>query len=387
MPDKIPNFSLGLLQIISKEVNFAGGKRHYNLVKEILPSNYNWEFIKIPISEFMATIEAKPGHWIIFASGDPLFFGIANTLNRELPNAKILIYPNKNSLQMLGHKLLVNYGEYQMVTLTGRPWKALDKVLINRVTHLGILTDLNKTPKAIAQRMLDAGITNYTMQVGECLGANDECIYNLSIETASKTNFKTPNCLFLKQTETSFLQKGINETYFETLAGRPNMITKMPFRIATLSYMNLHNKTVFWDIGACSGSVSIEAKLNYPHLTVISFEIRPECIGIINRNIKKFKVPGIETKTGDFIDVDKSSLPKPDAIFLGGYGGKMNEILNNANLFLENKGILAFNSVSKKSTALFINWITQNSYSIIHKAILTLDENNPIQILIAEKHM
>lgn len=54
------------------------------------------------------------------------------------------------------------------------------------------------------------------------------------------------------------------------------MITKAPIRLLTLSALELNRRTSFWDIGFCTGSVSIEARLQFPHLHVTSFEIRPE---------------------------------------------------------------------------------------------------------------
>ena len=53
------------------------------------------------------------------------------------------------------------------------------------------------------------------------------------------------------------------------------MITKAPIRLLTLQALELNRRRVFWDIGFCTGSVSIEARLQFPHLAVISFEIRP----------------------------------------------------------------------------------------------------------------
>ena len=54
------------------------------------------------------------------------------------------------------------------------------------------------------------------------------------------------------------------------------MITKAPIRLLTLQALELNRRRVFWDIGFCTGSVSIEARLQFPHLAVISSEIRPE---------------------------------------------------------------------------------------------------------------
>lgn len=64
---------------------------------------------------------------IVFASGDPLFFGFANTIRRKMPEADIELYPSFNSLQMLAHRLVMPYHDMRVVSLTGRPWPELDR--------------------------------------------------------------------------------------------------------------------------------------------------------------------------------------------------------------------------------------------------------------------
>lgn len=64
---------------------------------------------------------------IVFASGDPLFFGFANTIKRKLPGADILLYPAFNSLQTLAHRLVMPYDDMRTVSLTGRPWQEFDR--------------------------------------------------------------------------------------------------------------------------------------------------------------------------------------------------------------------------------------------------------------------
>ena len=78
------------------------------------------------------------------------------------------------------------------------------------------------------------------------------------------------------------------------LSGREKMITKMPIRLLSLSMLDLRNRERFWDIGFCTGSVSIEAKLLFPHLHITSFEIREEGRKLMTENCRRFGTPGIE---------------------------------------------------------------------------------------------
>lgn len=383
--DQIPEFTREVLSIIESGKYFAGGKRHKELVANFLPQGFCWSDITVPLSNLFEEIQNSKKDWVVFASGDPLFYGIGITLEREFPAAEIETIPTFNSLQLLAHRFQLPYGEFQTISLTGRTFQQFDKALIQGTSKMGILTDRRNTPKSITKRMLAYGYSNYKMYYGECLGGAKEKVKELSLEEALELDFNHPNCFYLEKTDEKIPRKGISESDFEPLEGRPKMITKMPVRLATLSLMELHNKKVFWDVGACTGSVSIEARLQHPHLKISSFEIRPESEGIIQLNARKFQTIGIELFIGDYLQANKSGVEKPDAVFLGGYGGKMDEVLNDIDSHLPEKGIVAFNSVSDKSHDGFINWCGQNNYSIKNKMQVSVDEFNTITILVAEK--
>ncbi len=383
--DCIPEFSEKEHLLIQGTKKFAGGKRHKLLVEPFLPLGHDWKDITVPLTGLFDEIRITKSDWVVFASGDPLFFGIGNTLQREFPDVQIEVFPSFNSLQILAHSIGLAYGEFQTISLTGRSFEEFDKALIQGVAKMGILTDRKNTPASISQRMLDFGYANYNMYYGECLGGEEERVLKLSLEEAVHLDYRHPNCFFLEKTDQQLPLKGIPEHLFESLEGRPNMITKMPIRITTLALMELQDKQVLWDVGACTGSVSIEARLLYPQLKVKTFEIRQESEGIIQRNAQQFHTPGIELYIGDFVQTVKTNIEKPDAVFLGGYGGKMEQVLDEIQFYLKDEGIIAFNSVSEKSKQGFLSWANQHEYLISKSMQITVDQFNPITILIAKK--
>jgi precorrin-6Y C5,15-methyltransferase (decarboxylating) len=383
--DKKPEFSAEQQTAISETRLFAGGKRHYELIKRWLPENACWVDITVPLSNFFDKVKKFGENWLVFASGDPLFFGIGNTLKRELPDANFVFYPVFNSLQLLAHRFGINYGEFKTVSLTGRDWHAFDKALLHGEKRLAILTDRKNTPATIAQRMLEFGYNNYRMLYGQCLGGENERIVELSLQGAATFPFSHPNCFFLEMTEDRIPRKGIPETEFEILEGRPKMITKMAIRMLTLAALQLHNKKLFWDVGACTGSVSIEARLHFPDVKVVAFEKRKESLEIIKKNARKFQTPGIQLFIGDYAEMDKANQEQPDAVFLGGYGGKMEVILNDVNAHLLHGGIIVFNSVSEQSENSFLCWARKNNYQLQIQQKLAVDEHNPISILAIKK--
>ena len=394
-----PWFPPEVMEVISKGKVFSGGKRHHEIVAPLLPQDAQWIDITVPLD---AVFEKYSSFFIlhsslslvVFASGDPLFFGFANTIKRKMPEADIVVYPTFNSLQMLAHRLVMPYHDMHIVSLTGRPWPEFDKALIKRVGKIGVLTDKEHTPAAIAQRMLEYGYTNYTMHVGEHLGNPSlEKVTTLTLEEAAKREFSMPNCLILEQAarDSDCAPFGIPDTKFALLDGREKMITKMPIRLLTLQALELPKKKVFWDIGFCTGSVSIEARLQFPHLQIEAFEIRPECEAIIQENAHRFGAPGINVHMGDFLEYDltvnckpstvNTYISRPDAVFIGGHGGHLKEIISKVLTVLADDGCIVMNSVKAPK-------VLTDSHQLWDEACqeLGLIQEPPMRIVIDEHH-
>ena len=364
---------------------FSGGRRHHEIVAPLLPEGAVWIDITVPLE---AVFAQYAGHLeiVVFASGDPLFFGFANTLRRELPEAEITVYPSFNSLQLLAHRMQLPYADMRTVSLTGRPWDGFDEAVIRGDRLIGALTDRHKTPAAVAQRLLDYGYDNYRMTVGECLGnrESERVRAFASLDEAAAAEYAFPNCLILEQTRPRPHPFGLPEHDFALLDGRVNMITKMPIRLLALSQLDLARRKSFWDIGFCTGSVSIEARLQFPQLQITSFEIREEGRALMEQNARKFGAPGIHALIGDFLEADLSALPAPDAVFIGGHGGKLVEMLRRIDEVLLPGGVIVFNAVTDQSQALFREGVAALGRQITGQMHVAINQFNPIEILRAE---
>ena len=377
-----------VISIICKGRVFSGGKRHYGLVAPYLPEGAQWIEITTPLDAVFAQYHDEV---IVFASGDPLFFGFANTIKRKMPDAEIVLFPSFNSLQLLAHRLVMPYNDMRIVSLTGRPWPEFDKALIERAGKIGVLTDHEHTPAAIAQRMLDYGYNGYQMHVGEHLGnPKEEHITTLSLEEATQHEFDYPNCLILVGNDPRPRYFGIPEIEFALLDGREKMITKAPIRLLSLQALELPQKSVLWDIGFCTGSVSIEARLQFPHLHVEAFEIRPECEALMQENSQRFGVPGINYHIGDFLESEIDALPRPDAVFIGGHSGNLKEIMARVLTVLADDGCIVMNSVTSPmvhtdSHQLFNEACAELGLTQEPPTRIILNDNNPIEILKCKK--
>jgi len=356
-----PWFPPEVMELIKQGKVFSGGKRHHEIVATLLPQDAEWIDITAPLD---AVFEQYRSQFSVLSSQSSF-----------------------NSLQMLAHRLLMPYHDMRIVSLTGRPWPEFDRALIERTEKIGILTDKEHTPATIAQRMLEYGYTNFIMYVGEHLGHPTlEKVTTLTLEEAAKAEFSMPNCMILDgKTIEHNMPFGIPDAEFALLDGREKMITKMPIRLLTLQALDLPKRKVFWDIGFCTGSVSIEARLQFPHLHIEAFEIRPECEAIIHENARRHGAPGINIHIGDFLSfqfsVLSSQFAHPDAVFIGGHGGRLKEIMAKVLTVLADDGVIVMNSVKAPK-------VLTDSHQLWDEACLELglQQEPPMRIIIDEHH-
>jgi cobalt-precorrin-6B (C15)-methyltransferase len=127
----------------------------------------------------------------------------------------------------------------------------------------------------------------------------------------------------------------------EFIRGKVPM-TKEEIRTISIDKLNLSNKNTFLDIGAGTGSISIEVAFKYKNLEVVSIERKDEAIELINKNIEKFNLDNIKVIQGYApIDINK----KFDSIFIGGSGGNLEDVVNWCKSILNENGVLIINCI------------------------------------------
>lgn len=388
IPDRMEvSLSPEVKEVMKNHRYFSGGKRHRELVASYLPERAEWIDIVVPLEGIFQQYEKIEEPIVVIASGDPLFFGIGNTIKRRFPDAKMKVFSYFNSLQLLAQEFQLAYGEMSICTLTGRDWVNLDQELIRGKKCIGVLTDKKKTPSSISQRMLDAGFDNYKMIVGSKLGGEEQFCVEISLQEAVGKDFAHPNCLILVQQREIKRTLGIHEGDFHILEGRPKMITKRSIRLNSISFLDLQNAKHLWDVGYCTGSVSIEAKQFAPHLKVTAFERREESKELLKLNQRKFCVPGIEGIHDDFFHIDLAKIERPDRIFIGGHGGRLKEMMQCLHAVLKEDGIIVFNTVSEGTKVDFLKAAAELQLEITDQMSIQQDEFNPIVIFQAKKRV
>lgn len=104
-------------------------------------------------------------------------------------------------------------------------------------------------------------------------------------------------------------------------------MTKSEVRAVSVSRLELQTNSIVYDIGAGTGSVSVEAALKVPEGHVYAFEQKEEGCALIRANAKKAGLTNLTVVPGKAPE-SLAGYPAPDRVFLGGSSGNMEEILD-----------------------------------------------------------
>lgn len=314
------------LRRVSEAEVLAGGERHLEFFADH-PAE-KWP-IRDNLKEFAARLQAEKRRVVVLASGDPLFHGIAGYLANKIGRDRMEVLPNLSSMQLAFARLKESWHDAALLSCHAKPIEDIVDV-VRDAKKVGLFTDNENTPARIARELLKAGIGGFTAHVCENLGGSDERISAWDLAELVDRSFDPLNVLVLiKRAEAPVIEKrdwtiGIPEEAFYQRQPLKGLITKTEVRVLSLAKMRIRPGNIVWDIGAGSGSVAIEAGLLGARVWAV--EKNKEDCDIIRRNIEKFGTDGVTVVPG-IAPAALADLPAPDAVFIGGTGGDMTEIL------------------------------------------------------------
>lgn len=328
------DLSTRVLRWLQRAEVLAGGRRHLEAFPEFAGEKIP---LGAPLDEFLQLLKnrSEQKRVAVLASGDPLFFGIGRRLARYLGKERLLAFPNTTSVQALFAALGEAWDDVTVLSLHGGSRLSNPAHWLRTVrgtSKVALLTDSQRTPAWIARQLLETGIADRSLIIAENLGLPTERIHHLSLEATRNRSFSPLNIVVVVRQKPGRNQAtarpilplfGLPESAFEHEAG---MITKMEVRAVVLAQLQLEPGLILWDLGAASGSVSIEAARLAALREVIAVEKDAERYQALLRNIKAFGLAEIRAVFGRAREV-LGDLPDPDRVFIGGSGEDLRDVL------------------------------------------------------------
>ena len=287
---------------------------------------------------------------VIVAGGDPLFYGVARYLCERLGKEHFEVLPHVSSMQLAFARVKESWEEAYLTNLATHPLESvLDR--IRTAELVGLFTSEQETPATIARTLLVRGLDYFRAYVCENLGAPDERVTQGELADVQDLEFAPLNVMILKRKPGRpdqaaragrFRMFGNPDDYFAQSQPKSGLITQAEVRAIALAQMNLHPTAVVWDVGAGSGSVAIEAA-QVAHLGMVyAIEQDAADYHLIVANAKTFGVYNLKAIHGAAPAVF-AGLPPPDAIFVGGTGREVANLLQVAYAALRPAGRLVVN--------------------------------------------
>jgi len=256
----------------------------------------------------------------ILVSGDSGFFSAAKTLLKELKEYQPRVLPGVSSLSFFAARTGISWEDAAVLSLHGTDGSLLPAVKANRKLFVLASEDM----KPYFEELKEASLPGTELWAGENLGGSGERISHGSVgEMAEKHYSPLTVFFFLNSCPEERYRTGLDDSEF--IRGDVPM-TKMEIRALSVLSLKIRPDDVLYDIGAGTGSVSVEMALCAERGTVYAVECAPEGITLIEANRKKFGLHNLKTVCGTAPEALKT-LPVPDAAFIGGSRGKLKEIV------------------------------------------------------------
>lgn len=336
--------------IADAEIVF-GGRRHLELAKTLIRGAARpWPS---PFDGAIPEVLAHRGRQVcVLASGDPNWFGVGSLLAKHVDPAETLSVPSPSAFSLAAARLGWSLPEATVVSLHGRQMDLIRAHLHPGARVLALTSD-GEGPAALAKLLAETGFGASKLIVLEALGGPREKIRTAAASAFNLRDIDALNTVAIEVEAAAGARilacaPGLADNLFE----HDGQITKREIRAVTLSSLAPRRGELLWDIGAGSGSVSIEWMLADTSLRAIAIEEKPERAARIRRNAAAFGVPGLEIIEGAAPESLKN-LSQPDAIFIGG-GASDNGVLDAAIAGLKSGGRLVANAVTLETEALLI---------------------------------
>lgn len=280
---------------------------------------------------------------VVLATGDPNFFGIAEFLYRTLGPDSVYVIPQVSSIQRAFAKIKMSWHDAYFGSVHGRPVENVVPWVV-RHAKVAVLTDPRHHAGKIAQILVAHGLGEIRMFVCENLDMEREEISQaqaIHVQHWQKGGYAVVVILNHRAGQGHF---GIDDGDFDRRPGQPGMITKKPVRAVAIAQLGLRPDSVLWDVGAGTGSVAIDAsRVIGIGGQIFAIERNERDFDILCVNIRHHQT-AVTPILGEAPEIF-TVLPDPDSVFIGGSGGRFQEIVERVLGRLKPGGVMVLNLV------------------------------------------
>ena len=277
------------------------------------------------IAEVAAKADPAKDVLAVLVSGDVGFFSLAKTISGKLPDCECVRYCGISSLVYFASKLQLSWDDAKIVSMHGRDQNLVAAVAQNKKVFS--LTGGDHSPQALCKQLCEHGLGQVLVYVGENLSYPEEKITQGTAEEISALSFPSLSVMMLLNDEANCFEPTVHGLADDLFMRSKVPMTKQEVRSVSMSKLMPKATDVIYDIGAGTGSCSVELALIAKQGKVWAFERNPVAVELLGKNKELFGLTNLDVIAGEALENIKT-MPAPDCVFVGGSGGDLCEMLD-----------------------------------------------------------
>ena len=277
------------------------------------------------IAEVAAKADPANDVLAVLVSGDVGFFSLAKTISGKLPDCECVRYCGISSLVYFASKLQLSWDDAKIVSMHGRDQNLVAAVAQNKKVFS--LTGGDHSPQALCKQLCEHGLGQVLVYVGENLSYPEEKITQGTAEEISALSFPSLSVMMLLNDEANCFEPTVHGLADDLFMRSKVPMTKQEVRSVSMSKLMPKATDVIYDIGAGTGSCSVELALIAKQGKVWAFERNPVAVELLGKNKELFGLTNLDVIAGEALENIKT-MPAPDCVFVGGSGGDLCEMLD-----------------------------------------------------------
>ncbi len=294
----------------------------------------------------------------VLFSGDVCIYSGAGELAELLEDCEVTVIQGISSAAYLASRMGIDYSQCPVISLHGRECDIVSKVKENK----GIFVLTGGNTAEICRRLTDGGLGNVKLCIGERLSYSNEKISVGFAHEFISSAFDTVTTVYIENDNYGkALEIGIDDDEF-IRGGVP--MTKAEVRACVISALSLKPSYTVYDIGAGTGSVTVE--ISGLAGRVYAIDCSREACGLIKANCEKFSRGNVEI-INDYAENAIDALPKADCVFIGGTKGALKEILDK--ILKKGDTLIVMTAVSVETAYMALDYFRERGMSFSLKQI------------------